>query len=155
MKKSRVYCVVVFVLVCISLPVLAQDTGRLALDVSPESAEVFIDGKKYAEGSGVHKLSTGDHVVKISKDGYITEVVTDIIIEENTAYELNFILEEEVEPDENQELINKAIDEGDILGEVTLTLQEPDEDEIWTEYTVYISDVKMSSKRNLEWLTGF
>ncbi|CAN2048322.1 formylglycine-generating enzyme [Candidatus Magnetomoraceae bacterium gMMP-1] len=51
----------------------ASETGRLALDFSPEPAEVYIDGKKYATQSGVFKLGTGDHTVEIKKKGYVTE----------------------------------------------------------------------------------
>jgi formylglycine-generating enzyme required for sulfatase activity len=65
--------VVLVVLVLSVLPTMGQETGRLALDVSPEPADVFIDGKKYAEGSGVFKLPTGDHIVEIKKEGFPTQ----------------------------------------------------------------------------------
>lgn len=77
MKKGVAFSLtVVFIgIICASIMAQAQETGRLALDVSPEPAEVLIDGKKYAEGSGVFKLASGDHVVEISKEGYLTEQV--------------------------------------------------------------------------------
>lgn len=63
-------CVVFAAMLCLPLLTVAQETGRLALDVSPEPAEVFINGKKYAEGSGVFKLPSGDHIVEVKKDGF-------------------------------------------------------------------------------------
>ena len=51
------------------------ETGRLVLDVSPEPVEVFIDGKKYAEGSDVLTLTEGDHEVVVKKPGYVTQTL--------------------------------------------------------------------------------
>lgn len=63
-------------LLCLALAgAVYAETGRLALDVSPEPVEVFIDGKKYAEGSGVFTLTEGDHELVVKKSGYITQTL--------------------------------------------------------------------------------
>lgn len=54
---------------------LAGGAGRLGLEVSPEPADIYIDGQKKANASGVFKVSEGDHKVEIKKGGYETETL--------------------------------------------------------------------------------
>lgn len=77
MRRLRLIIRTVLILTAIMCmtKALAADTGRLALDVSPEPAEVFIGGTKYANGSGVFKLDAGEHEVVVKKSGYVTQML--------------------------------------------------------------------------------
>jgi len=51
-------------------PSLDQVTGELAVNVSPEDAEIWVDGDLVAEGSTNLTLSTVNHRIEVRKDGY-------------------------------------------------------------------------------------
>jgi formylglycine-generating enzyme required for sulfatase activity len=73
MKKLFLFIATAVMLICcVTALSVAADKGILRLDVAPEPADVFIDGEKYADGSGVFKPGSGDHTVVVKKNGYQT-----------------------------------------------------------------------------------
>lgn len=49
---------------------LSQVTGELRVNVSPDDAEIWVDGQRVATGSADLTLSTVNHRIEVRKDGY-------------------------------------------------------------------------------------
>jgi len=80
---------------------------------------------KFTNDQGKYQIlvPAGTYTIEANKEEYETSTKSNIIVEENVAIEVSFVLEKsEEEPitDENQKLINEAIKAGNVGGEIII-----------------------------------
>ncbi len=61
----------------------AAETGSLELLISPERAQIYLDGEKIGNTASIFKVPSGKHKVEIRKRGYQLKTLY-VTVEENT-----------------------------------------------------------------------
>ena len=121
-KKSLVITIIVLliVIVVISVYFIAMNkinSATISIRVTPLTAEVKIDGKKY-EVLKTYKIKPGEYSIEVSAEGFITRTGSFSIVE-GEIYDIDIFLDP---TEENASWYDEHPDDALILGEIKSSL---------------------------------